>query len=78
LHRLSVAAFAKARAGQGSVRDSRSAISNRLAGALPLVRNSNLVDKYLHLLGNKIEMWYFGSEADYGFVAVAAFGGDRG
>ena len=61
-----------------AIRDARSATSNRLAGALPLVRNSNPVDKYLHLLGNKIERWYFGSEADGGFVAVAAFGGDHG
>jgi hypothetical protein len=68
LHGLSVAAFAKATAGQGSVRDSRFAISNRLAGALPLVRNSNLVDNYLHLFGNKIETWNFGSEADGGLL----------
>jgi hypothetical protein len=68
LHRLSVAAFAKATAGQGSVRDSRSAISNRLAGALPLVRKSNFVDNYLHLFGNKIERWSLGSEADGGLL----------
>jgi hypothetical protein len=49
---------------QGSVRDLRSAISNRLAGALPLARHSNLVDNYLHLFGNKIERRNFGSEAD--------------
>jgi len=51
-----------------AIRDARSAISNRLAGALPLVRNRNLVDNYLHLLGNKIERWNFDSEADGGLL----------
>jgi hypothetical protein len=44
LRRCGVAAFAKATAGQGSVRDSRSAISNCLAGPLLLIQNSNLVE----------------------------------
>ena len=58
-----VAAFRRPRgptAGQGSVRDqahAQSAISNRLAGPLPVVQNSAVVEKYLRLIGNKIENW---------------------
>jgi hypothetical protein len=38
-----------------AIRDARSAISNRLAGALPVFQNSAVVEKYLRLFGNKIE-----------------------
>jgi hypothetical protein len=45
-----------------AIRDARSAISNRLAGALPVFQNSAVVEKYLPLFGNKIETWiFFGS-----------------
>jgi hypothetical protein len=71
---FSIAAFARATAGQGSVRDSRSAISNRLAGAPPLVQNTNLVENYLRLFGNKIERRNFGSEADGGLLLIREFG----
>jgi hypothetical protein len=47
----------EATAGQGGVRDWRCSIYNleSLAGALPLVQKSEVVENYLQNFGNKIE-----------------------
>ena len=40
-----------------AISHAQSAISNHLAGPLPVIQNSAVVEKYLRLIGNKIETW---------------------
>jgi hypothetical protein len=40
-----------------AIRDARSAISNRLAGPLPVFQNGTVVENYLRLFGNRIDTW---------------------
>jgi hypothetical protein len=56
-----------------AISDAQSAISNRLAGPLPVVQNSVVVEKYLRLFGNKIETLPVRSQFFWGAVAAATW-----